>query len=116
MFLRIGRTAIAVVIVVASLPLARIAETSGFGLDAYLLIPTCCVAYWLSLTSIDRGARIGWFIFASVVAFLLRAFPAWEWLLLDKILRVVQDYLRQSLPSFYSFSEVVAVVAVIVLP
>ena len=116
MFLRIVRIAIAVVVMAASLPLARIAEANGFGLDAYLLVPTCCVGYWLSLTSIARGARIGWFVFASVVASFLPAFPAWEWLLLDKIMSVVLDHAREAFLAYYDHTEAVAVVAILVVP
>lgn len=114
--LQTGRIAIAALVLFASLPLARIAQTSGFALDAYLLVPTSCVGYWLGLTSKNRSARIGWFIFASVVAFLLAAFPFWEWLLLDKILIEVQDYLRAELPEYYGFSETVGVFSMIILP
>lgn len=73
-----GRIAIAIIVVAASPFLAWVAMTHGFGPSALLVVPICCLGYYLAATSVDRGTRISGFLFASVMIFLLPALPWWS--------------------------------------
>lgn len=105
---------IAILIAIASTPLAATAAETVFGPGALAVVPTCCAAFWLSVSSANRSQRIGWFVFASVVAGLLPTSPWWAVLMHDGSV-VVQDFVANG--SFlYRLVEAIAFCSMFVLP
>ena len=110
-----GRNALAVVVLIASLPLATQAMRFGFGTGAALMVPTCCLGFSLSATARQRGSRIGWFVFASVITFLLPA-VRWSGGLIHSSLHWIDDIVRQRVASLYDVVEMVGMLAEVILP
>lgn len=116
MYYRVGRAILAVIVVVASLPLALLGMERGFGLAATLTIPTCCLGLYFSLASPRRTYRIGWFAFSTVCVALLPLCPWWQ-RQIEAVLNWVQGFLRSNQPTFlYSAAETVALLCLILIP
>lgn len=116
MSFRIVRIALTMIVALASLPLSLVAMEHGFGLGAALLVPTCCLGFWLSLASHCRSQRIGWFAFSSVCVLLLPLGVWWQ-RNIEYVLNWVQDFIRSYRPTFfYSAAESAALISAIMLP
>lgn len=112
----IGKIVSAIIVFVASFFLAMLAVENGFGSPAFLIIPTSCVGFFFSLVLVRSSERIGWFAFATVLAFLLPfagaaaqglhlVFGWFEGLLSDPRLK-----------WFYNVVEVASVFGCVILP
>jgi|GEM_PF-4767423 len=114
MYRRFVQIPVAILVAIASAPLALLAARTVFSGGALTIVPTCCAAFWLSISSGDRSRRVGWFVFASVVTFLLPTCPWWSTLMHDGSV-AVQGFVF-NVRFLYQLVEMIAVCAMFVLP
>lgn len=112
----IGKIVSAIIVFIASFFLSMLALKNGFGSPAFLIIPTSCVGFFFSLVLVRSSDRIGWFTFATVLAFLL-PFAGVAEQGLHSVFGWCEDYLRDSrLKWFYNVVEVAAIFGGVILP